>query len=60
MFDKDTTQTKRANINFAPGIAVRWTLPLDEAAVLDERDQLEDVVAEAMRRGVETLKLRLP
>ena len=60
MFDKHTSQTKRANINFAPGIAVRWTLPLDEAAALDDRDQLEDVVAEAMRRGVETLKLRLP
>jgi len=60
MFDKHTLETKRGNVNFAPGIAVRWTLPLDEAAALDDRDQLEDVVAEAMRRGVETLKLRLP
>ena len=31
MFDKHTTETKRGNINFAPGIGVRWALPLDEA-----------------------------
>lgn len=60
MFDKDTAQTKRSNVNFAPGIAVPWTLPLDEAAALDEVDQLEDAVAEAVRRAVETLQLRSP
>lgn len=59
-FERSTHQTKRKCINFAPGITFRWYLPLDEAAVLDRRDELVDVVRTAVEEGTAALKLTLP
>lgn len=58
-FDKKTVETKRGSVIFAPGLTLRWRLPLDEAGVLDGRDRLEDEVAGAIMAACQVLKLRL-
>lgn len=59
-FDQQTTETKRPNIGFAPGVTLRWKLPLDEAVALDARGKLEAEAAEAMKRAATALNLKLP
>jgi hypothetical protein len=58
-FDSQTVETKRGNIIFAPGLTFRWRLPIDEAGILDERNRLEDEVADSIRTACQVLKLRL-
>ena len=59
-FDACTKDTKRESICFAPGVTFQWQLPLDEAARLDDRDQLEAVVIAAIEQGTKALGLRWP
>ena len=59
-FDGQTSQTKRDNICFAPGITLQWQLPLEEAAKLDDRDALEDAIRAAIEQATKALRLRWP
>ena len=55
-----TTRTARKTIDIRPGIRLRWTLLVEEAVILDERGQLENVVKAAIQEVAEALNLRLP
>jgi hypothetical protein len=55
-----TTRTARKSIDVRPGIGLSWTLPVEEAVILDERGQLENVVKAAMQQAAVALNLRLP
>lgn len=59
-FDQHTVDTARPNVYFAPGVTLQWWLPLDEAARLDDRDQLEATVRSAIEQGAAALRLRWP
>lgn len=59
-FDHQTVATKRDNVCFAPGVKFQWHLPLDEAARLDDRDQLEVTIEAAIDQGCSALELRRP
>lgn len=59
-FEQQTTETKRPNIGFAPGVTLRWTLPLEEAVSLDARGKLEREAEDAMTRAAKALDLKLP
>lgn len=59
-FDQQTKETKRNKIGFAPGVTLRWTLSLDEAAGLDARGKLENEVSSAIGRATVALQLKLP
>ena len=60
VFYSHTRDTKRRVINFAPGATLHWTLPLDEAAVLDGRDQLVEAVRRAINDAARVFRLKLP
>jgi hypothetical protein len=59
-FHEQTTATKRPNIGFAPGVTLRWKLPLDEAVSLDARGKLEAEVKGAMTSAAIAFDLKLP
>jgi hypothetical protein len=60
IFDDETIATKRPNIGFAPGVTLRWTLPLQDAVTLDARGKLEAEITSAMKQAAEALNLKLP
>lgn len=57
---RDITRTNRDKINVCPGLIVQWRMPVDEAALLDARSQLEARVRAALMEGAAALGLRLP
>lgn len=59
-FDRHITGTSRDKINVCPGLIVQWRVPVDEAALLDARGQLEARVRAALSEGAAALGLRLP
>ncbi|MET0790489.1 MAG: hypothetical protein ABW061_03130 [Polyangiaceae bacterium] len=59
-FDEQTIGTRRPNVGFAPGVTLRWTLPLGEAVALDAQGKLESEITEAMARAATALNLKLP
>ncbi len=59
-FEEKVLNTKRKKINFCPGIVLRRSWPVDEAALLDSRGTLEDELAEALNEVASALKLELP
>lgn len=59
-FDAKISNTKRDRINVCPGLIVQWRIPVDDAALLDARGQLESRVREVMLDGAGALGLRLP
>jgi hypothetical protein len=59
-FDRHITRTNRDKINVCPGLIVQWRMPIDEAALLDARGQLETRVRAALLEGAAALGLRLP
>lgn len=59
-FDRCLSSTPRDKINVCPGITMRWSVPIDEAAVLDARGQLEKRVRQVIEEGAAALGLKLP
>jgi hypothetical protein len=59
-FDRQITRTNRDKINVCPGLSVQWRIPVEDAAVLDMRGQLDGRVREVIVHGAEVLGLRLP
>jgi hypothetical protein len=59
-FERHTKETKRGNVCLAPGVSFQWMLPLDEAARLDDRGELEREILAAIEQGTKALKLRWP
>ena len=59
-FEHRVLKTRRKKINFCPGLVLRRSWPLDEAALLDSRGTLEADVARAIRQVAMVLKLELP
>jgi hypothetical protein len=59
-FDDEFTSTKRQAFNLCPGLTMRWQKRLDEAAVLDQRGQLENEVQTAVEQAAKALKVKLP
>jgi len=59
-FHQSTTNTGRDVVNFAPASKLWWRIPLDEAAVLDRRDELTREIQLAIETGARALKLELP
>lgn len=59
-FDRHLVNTKRSNFNICPGLTLRWWLPLEDAAQLDQRNGLAAAVRSAIEDAAGVLKLRLP
>lgn len=59
-FDDVTVKTNRSCVGFAPGVSLRWTLPLEEASALDTRDELVSAVRDAIRSVAGVLRLDVP
>jgi hypothetical protein len=59
-YESNLIGTKRQAYNLCPGLTLRWRKRLDDAAVLDQRGQLEDVTRSAIERASKALKLKLP
>ena len=59
-FDRHVVSTKRATFNMCPGLTLRWWLPLEDAAQLDQRDGLKAAVKSAIEDAATVLKVRLP
>jgi hypothetical protein len=59
-FERHIVNTKRSNFNMCPGLTLRWWLPLEDAAQLDQRDGLEAAIRGAIEDAAGVLKLRLP
>lgn len=54
-FDRHVLNTGRTTINVCPGLTLRWWLPIEEAATLDQRGVLEG----AVRRAIESASVPL-
>lgn len=52
--------TRRETFNMCPGLTLRWRVRLDDAAVMDQRGQLEGNARAAIERASKALKLTLP
>lgn len=59
-FEKHVTNTKRQKVNVCPGVHMQWRLPVAEAAILDSRGTLEEVVKGAILEGAAALALKTP
>jgi hypothetical protein len=59
-FNRHTMDSARQNVCFAPGVTLQWHLPLEEAARLDDRDQLESRIRAAIDEGAAAFGLRWP
>ena len=59
-YDAKVIATNRQVFNLCPGLTLRWRKRLDDAAVLDQRGQLEGEVRSAVDRAAKALKLKLP
>lgn len=59
-FDDEFTNTDRNKLNLCPGILVRYRIPFDRAAALDDQHELEDVVWQEMQRVASAFDLHLP
>lgn len=60
IFDEKVVSTNRSSFNLCPGLTLRWRMPLEEAAALDQRGQLETTVARAMERAASALGFARP
>jgi hypothetical protein len=59
-FDRHFNRTTRESINVCPALIVQRRIPVDEAAILDARGQLEARVRAVLVEGATALGLRLP
>ncbi len=59
-FDASFTDTNRQSINLCPGFIVRFRIPFNQAATLDEQGRLEDTVWQEMQRVASAFDLELP
>ena len=59
-YEKEVLRTERQTYNLCPGIAMFWRKRLHEAALLDDRGQLETEVRSAIERASQSLHLKLP
>ena len=59
-FDSLFVQTHRQSLNVCPGVSLRYAIPLDTAAELDDRRALAPLVAAEMRRVADAFGMPLP
>jgi hypothetical protein len=59
-FDAKVVSTNRSSFNLCPGLTLRWRARLDEAALIDQRGQLEAVVKREIARAGSAFRLALP
>jgi hypothetical protein len=59
-FDTFFVGTNRGTLNVCPGVCLRYEIPLNRAAELDDRGELVRLVAEEMRRVADSFDLPLP
>jgi len=59
-FDRTATNTRRANVAFAPGFVIQWRIPIAEAAALDDRGHLVGEIQRAIERGANAFQLKVP
>ncbi len=59
-FDEKLTATWRDKVNVCAGLELRWRVPVEDAAVLDAREQLEERVRAAIVECANAVGLTLP
>lgn len=59
-FESLFAETNRKKLNVCPGVSLRYEIPLDRAAELDDRRALVPLVATEMRRVADSFGLPLP
>jgi hypothetical protein len=57
-FDRHVVNTERTTINLCPGLTMRWWLPIEDAATLDQRGGLEGAIRQAIDDASVPLSLK--